>query len=59
MNYQYTTREELSIIVISTAFNVMRLHENAFPRKAFQRNAFNKMFPQNSEKARWLKIKEA
>ena len=33
----------MSIIVISTAFNEIRFHENCFPRKAFQQNAFHEM----------------
>ena len=42
-NKQYATGEELSIRVISTVFNIMRFHKNAFPRKAFQQKAFHKM----------------
>ena len=33
----------MSITVIPTAFNEMRFHENDFPRKAFQQNAFHEM----------------
>ena len=32
----------MGIIVISTAFNEMRFHENDFPRKAFNKMLFKK-----------------
>ena len=50
-NYQYATREELSIIVIYTALNEMRFHKNAFPRKAFQQKAFKQMLSTKCRKS--------
>ena len=37
----------------STAFNIMRLHENSFPQKDFPQNSL----PQNAGKSRWGKSK--